>query len=252
MKSAIKFSVFLGLTLSFLNCSANAALLYDITFSEPYHALGEQINTDNGPIPRYGPSEIFWGSQIVRTSFGPLTNRPAEFLPELTPMGYFIYSQIQFDISVLGEYPKYKLDFELCIENMPGEELDNFSITYDVPSVVRIDFENDGTIKENRHIIGYYDFGDLLSMSILVDLPKNTWSISCNAEDLYTGQFFYPVPAHPDLPTYISSIRFNLSDDKNDAESPHAAIDNIKIYGIPEPGTVLILGLGALFIKSKR
>ena len=146
----------------------------------------------------------------------------------------------------------------MCLEEMKTDSWDSFAVLFDVPSTIRLDFENNGTISEYNphHIIGSYNQGELLSMSILVNLLDNTWGISCNSQHLYTGQFFYPVPAMPDLPTNISTIRFNLTDDLAYSNIPVAAIDNIKVQGLPEPSSLFLLGLGVPilsgFLRRKR
>ncbi len=209
-------------------------VLYDIDFSSPTHVVGEQMTVGYGPVPRNTPSMSNFGEQIVVTSYGSLTEQPIQLIPDTSSINPYAYSQFRLDLSTF-EYPIYRLDFDVYLENMTVGSWDGFTALFDVPVTVRLNFTNEGNIV-GRHYnpIGSFDFSQLLSMSILVDLPDNTWSITCNSEHLYTGQFFYPYPAHPDLPTFIRSIRFSLRDDLADSVAPGAAIDNIKVIGISE------------------
>ena len=234
------------------NSDSFGVLLYDIDFSPPIHVVGSQMTVGYGPIPRNTPTEVWAGQQIVVSSYSYLTQQPIKMVPgDPSVGGDYRYSQFELDLSTFN-YPIYRLDLDMCLEKMKINSWDGFSITFDVPTVVRLDFENNGTISEyNPHnIIGLYNQGELLSMSILVNLLTNTWDIRCNSQHLYTGQFFYPVPANPDLPTYIRSIRFNLVDDLDYSDIPVSAIDNIKVQGIPEPSTLLLLGLGVPILSG--
>jgi hypothetical protein len=211
-------------------------VLYDIDFSSPTHVVGEQMTVGDGPVPRNTPSMSMFdfGEQIVVTSYGSLTQQPVQLIPDTTSKNLYGYSQMQLDLFTFN-YQIYRLDFDVCIENMTAGSWDSFVVLFDIPSVNRLDFTNEGNIVGHSNPIGSFDFGQLLSMSVLVDLAENTWSITCNSEHLQTGQFFYPYPCYPFLPRYIHTIRFNLADDLGDSVVAGAAIDNIKVVGISKP-----------------
>ena len=245
-----KYIYTLAILIIIFEAEAFSNALYDIDFSSPTHVVGTQMSVGYGPVPRNTPSESIFGEQIVVTSYSSLTQQPVQLIPETTSRNPYGYSQFKLDLSTFN-YPIYKLDFDVDIENMTAGGWDTFRLLYDVPTVVRLDFTNDCNIFTyigyHNNPIGSFDFGQLLSMSILVDLPENIWSITCNSEHLYTGQFFYPYPAHPDLPSYIRTIRFNLADDLTDSVVPGAAIDNIKVFGISE----LVIEYIAVDIKPR-
>jgi hypothetical protein len=235
-------------------CTAFGELLYDIDFSSPIHTVGQQMTIGAGSIPSRTASRNNFGEQIVISSCYGLTEQPVKLVPGDTPLVDRDYSQFQLSMSEFS-YPSYKLDFDVCISGM-SSGWDGFTLLFDVPTVVRLHFSNNGYIIENDsrrdNIIRAYESQELLSMSVLVDIPTNTWSISCNSEHLYEGQFFYTYPAHPEPPEYVNSIRFNLCDDLGTHTVPVVCMDNIRVFGVPEPATVVFLMLGSVLVKGRR
>ena len=248
----------LALFLLFLPVFTKADVLYDIDFSSPTHTVGSQMTTGEGSPPRDTPTASVFGDQIVRDSFGTLTEQPVELIPD--DSGYHMpYSQFRLDANFAGDYPAYRLDFDVYLENFTTGSDDDFVVIFDTPSVVRLDLNSEGNIVENGYltgpsgtIIGSFDFGETVSMSAIVDLEDNLWSIYCNSNHLWTGQFFHTSQAYPELPDIIDDIRFNLQNDTDFPSIPLCAVDNIQLTGLPEPATVLLLGLGGLLLRRKN
>src|SRR6185503_11975855 len=112
---------------------------------------------------------------------------------------------------------------------------DFLSVIFDTPTVVRLDFTDQGTILQNESSVGTFQFGQIVHITALVDLTLNQWTISRNGTQLFQGLFFHTVPAAPVPPTSISFVRINFADSVALPGSPVAMIDNVRIQGIPEP-----------------
>ena len=96
----------------FVNRAVGNLVLYDVDFDQPFHTVGEQIQADTGPAPRHSVSRRVTGNQIVRDSFGPLDNRPVEFISKKVSGGPFYYSQVDFDVDFAEDFPFYEVSFQ--------------------------------------------------------------------------------------------------------------------------------------------
>jgi hypothetical protein len=252
MKKKIIIGIAILINILQLSSLRAGDLLYDIDFSSPLNQVGSQMTINSGgSVPFRTASESKFGEQIVMSQWGALNEQPAVLVPgksgSLTLYGY---SQIVLNMSQFN-YQAYKINFDLCITQLNQGTWDGFDFMLDVPVTTPVSFENDGRILADfQYPVGRFSLNEKINVSVLVDLLKNTWSIQCNSNS-YSGQFFYPYPVHPTLPTSINSIRFNLADDFGDNIVSGAAIDNIKVYGIPEPGKFLLVGIGGLLLRKR-
>jgi hypothetical protein len=230
-------------------------VLYDVTFSSPPHVVGQRTLVQTTGTPRTGPTYDLFGDSRVVSAFGGLLDQPLHLVP--TRVNQFSYAQLQFDIgnaSLYGfptNYAFYHVGMDVFLDHFGTN--DTFSLILDVPGAVRMDLSGNGTISQPRPagnpvVMGDVPFGTTFALAADIDLPSNQWTISVNQQEIYTGQFCYPVPANPDPPDSIFSFRINLSDDPSTSSVPDAAIDNIVVMGtIPEPGT---FGLAATAMLS--
>ena len=131
----------------------------------------------------------------------------------------------------------------------------SYVVFWDTPVSTRLDFMDAGRINQNGHPIGTYLQDHAFHVSILLDLPNNHWTISEDSNQLFSGTFFEPYPAHPNPPTGLRDIRFNLADSGAAIGSPFAAIDNIRISGsqsVPEPTTLFFCIISAFGLIARR
>ena len=249
-------------------CAAHLApatrgeLLYDATFSSPIDVVGQPAAIQSTGTPRFSPTYDRFGDSRVVSAFGGLLDQPLQLVP--TSVGPFNYAQLQFDIgstSFYGfpvDYRYYHIGMDVFLDHFDAN--DTFSLLFDVPGAVRLDLSGDGTITQPRPaadpvVLAEVPFGTALALAADINLPGNQWTISVNSQPIYTGQFFYSVPANLNPPGSLFSFRINLSDDPSTPHVPDAAIDNIVVTGtIPEPDA-LMLEAGAvlsLLVASRR
>lgn len=248
MRSGVRtLIVFIWLPLA--TCSFGD-LLYDVTFSTPPNQVGQSPYLDTTGSPRVGPTQNVFGHSKVANSIGDLTNQPVQLIPG--PAGSFSYGQLQFDLGDSAiyafptNYPYYHLQMDVFLDHLATNE--HFTVLVDSPYASSIDFYGTGIISRNVHAsdpyypnrpIGTFQFGTMFTLAIDLDVPANSWTITYNTQQIYSGQFYLPTPADPELPTSIRAFRINLADALSVPDIPTAAVDNIEVYGIiPEPQTI--------------
>ncbi len=250
----------LALVIIFLSSSLSFGdLLYDVTFSSPPHVVGQVPAVQYSGTPRLCPTYIVFGGSTVVSSVGALLDQPVHLVPTPTGGGYN-YAQFQFNLAgqygFPTNYPDYHLGMDLFLDHFGANDV--FSILVDTEYSVRLDLTGSGTIV--RYAVpsgpmiqmGEFPFGAAFSLGLDIDLPRNTWTLAVNQQPTYTGQFYYPTPAHPDLPGSIFSLRLNVADDPNTTSTPDVALDNFTITGIPEPATGVTTVLGVLLLAGWR
>jgi len=250
MRSRRRNSLFVLLSFLFVNQAVGLTVIYDVDFTHrPHdvpHFVGQQIPVDSGPAPRHSASQVVFGEQIVRHSFGPLEDTPVEFI---SGRQYeFNYSQVAFEVDFLQQFPSYEVSFDAYVASA-GNSSDTLSLFFDTPGMVRVDYTPDGRVR--RHggtryatTIGTFDPWEAVSSSVIVSIASNSWDIWVDNSLLYSGRF------HPSgNPNRLEDIRLSFS---GAFVGDSIGIDNIKIIGIPEPATILLLGLGGLAVLRKR
>lgn len=213
------FTIALALGTSF---PAFSGILYNINFNgQPTNQI---VMTGTAP---QNVSQINFGTPVVVSSFGSLTNRPLVF----DNVGGDFYDQIQ--LNLLQAYPpSLDLAFDFTSAGLIGSPC-RFSVLFDTPRVRNIWFNNDGTISlyipGNEIDIGSFTNGEAFRVSSHIDLANHRWSIFKN------GALLATVPMQID--DYVRSIRFNYGI-LNNGGSGAVAIDNIVVStpgGTPPP-----------------
>jgi len=248
-----------------------ATVLYDVDFSAD--TIGSAPTTGNGPFPRTVPSPNTTvpalGPGVVVGSAGPLDDQPVLFdqdgssgiyqlhldLPASNSLDaecFFAGGTVQActDFDPLSTH--FSISFDVVVlELAPLSSTlreSRFALILDAPSVRRLDFASDGTIAVaggsvsvfDPLAIGSYEFQTSLSVTVDVNLALDEWATSINGTELYRDSFGDAIN--------VTRLRFGLGTTTPGA----AAIDNISILAVPEPGTALLLvmGLGLLALRS--
>ena len=249
-----------ALCLHLLVASVFGADLYHLTFDSPIHTVGSPVSTGVSSTPRSTPSARIFGTSVVVPTFAGVNNPAMRFVPTNVTDSSFTYSQYAFDLTPFKGFTQYRVDFDLILSNFqtdggpfgttPTEDF--FSLIFDLPSVVRLDFTDLGFIHEKTGNVGSFQFGTVMHIATEVDLARNEWGILKDGIELYRGQFFYPYPAAPNLPTTIGAIRLNLADSVSFPGSPIAEMDNLRIQ-VPEPSaTSLIISSVVFFLAAAK
>jgi hypothetical protein len=256
-----------AVTTIFILCSffsLQAAVIYDVTFSEITDVLGQPASTGSPLRPSPTPSDRVFGTSRVLGSAGDLTDRPLQLIPRSTGTG-FRYSQYKFGIPVEERTSTMQFDLDLLLEDFDDDPDDVFSssadhdylsLVFDTPTVVRLDLFDTGRILQNSTQIGTFTLGVAFHLSVFIDLPGNLWTISKDREQLFSGLFFRTFSTNPTPPTEIHALRINLSDGWSSSATPFAAIDNVRITSnpgaVPEPSTAFLVLVGSAFTAFYR
>jgi hypothetical protein len=240
-----------------LASDSHGELLYDVTFSSPPNVVGQAPVLQTSGTQRIGPSANNFGASVVVTSFGGLIDQPLHLVP--TQGNQFRYAQLKFGVSAsdgfTNVYPYYHIGMDLYLNNFQGNNY--FSMYLDNSgNLVRLDLNSNGTMTQGMASgtpqVGQFQFGAVFTLGVDIDLPSNMWTISLSGQPVYTGKFSYPTPAYPNPPTYLYACRINLADDPSTPQVPDAAVDNVRITGIPEPSPGILASLALLVFVFRK
>ena len=251
--------LFLGLLIP---CYASGQVLYNVTFSPPAHQLNQPASVGGGPAT---PSANIFGTSRISADIAG-HDRSMLFVPN-TPGSLLNYSQYQFGLGTTGSDKYLRTQYDVFVASMsppasgtyhPGPD-DGFSVIFDTPPVVRLDFIGSGQILDSQGTaLGSFLKGSWISMVIDVDLTQNMWTVYENGSVLTHSQFFYPVPASPSPPSAVYGVRMNLADNESNPATPQVYVDNILIETsntpfspVPEPSPYELLGVGALIFFAR-
>ncbi|MFB3908566.1 MAG: FlgD immunoglobulin-like domain containing protein [Candidatus Eisenbacteria bacterium] len=213
-------------TLLFLafTAPAEAVLLYDVDFGTPPHTAGQPPVTGTGPAPRETPTEIRFGDPKVVAVFADLTDQPCGF-GNGTPG----YDQLRFGVGTNDadgfpeDYDDYYFSLDVVIGVLEG---DIFIVYFDAPTINRLDFRDNGDIREysSDTVIGSWDAGVTVHVEIHFDLANAIWEIWLDGDLAYTG----PVSTDGKL----RSIRLHQ---RGTNAANGAAADDFLLYGGEPP-----------------
>jgi len=242
-------SLMVGVSLAASTALCPAALLYDVPFSAPVDTLGLPAAVGGGGPVFHSPSSKVFGTSQVVASGGGLNDRPLLLIPGAA--GGFTYSQYGFAIDQFDHSPIYQFDLDISLSNMAavGDEL---VLLFDTPTSTRIDFGNGGQIRQKNSQIGTFIQNIPIHITVLLNLPQNSWTITKDGAELFNGLFFQTIPAQPTPPTRIDAFRINLTDSSSPPTgAPLGYIDNIRITSlapVPEPGVAALAYSGLIGI----
>ncbi len=225
----------------FSNSSYAATIYYDIDFSSPPHTVGLPPATGSSI---YTPSSIVFGEPLVNESLGLLNDQPLVFNCRGNSPSFY-YDQIRLKMDDGTGF--YYTSFDVLTQNLIGSR-NHFVLVYDTPHVQTIRFKNDGKIDLFGMEEVDYEDNQLFHFEILTHISQKQTTIFINNSQVYQGSFS---PGD-----YLRSMRFSLglvsSLDDIDT-STYVGLDNIFVANcVPEPATIVLLGLGSLAMLRRR
>lgn len=229
---------------------------YDVNFNSPIHSAGSTpVVNSNGDTP----SNINFGSPMVESSYGELTDQPLVFNTAGNTSNY-LYDQVWFE---LGKgYDNYQFSFDLQISNLKDSWY-QFAVLFDAPTIQNLHFNKAGRMEafnpntaSANNFFGNYKEDELMDFDIDIDLAADIWTISLNDSVAYSGDFY---SASGD----ISRVRFSLGKWLSGVSSDSSvtvALDNLLItsrdsVSVPEPSSLLLAlmgGFGLIIGRRKK
>ncbi len=229
-----------------LSSAASAqVLLYDVDFGSPLHTVGSAPTVSLGAAPRRGPSAVtngFTSLPRVVSSLGPLTNQPVE----LQPLATITAENCRFDVTEADGFPtsyaRYEMEFDLVIMNGGRVAGGGFTLFADVPTVRSVWWRWDGTISGST---ATWNVGELQHVFATYDLNTQRYDVFVNGTQIITGAALNA--------TAIRAFRLSVGNNTNQqGDVTLAGVDNVRIWGVPAPGMVSVIGMGAVAALRRR
>lgn len=220
-------------------------IYYDIDFSSPVHVVGQSPTIDGSPET---PSSILYGNPTVVASYGQFTDQPLLFNTEGNKLSPF-YETINLSMNKGKGF--YYTSFDLLTHNLIGSR-NSFTIFFDNPYAGGLTFANFGRM--NTGVFDFFEDDVPMHIEVMTDFINNNYKVLINRQIICDKQYF--TPGHNPEVSDLVMIRFHLGLDiwTNEPDvSSYVAVDNIIVadYVVPEPATLLLLGLGSLLIKKR-
>lgn len=214
-------------------------LLYDVTFDEPEHTVGNPPTIGFGPTPRKTPTATSIG-------LAPDTNAEyvvASFLSMDQPLEMRVFDPVQGDIFLGGpqlvfdlsdpelpEHQVYRASFDIAFNSFASSP-NGASVFFDAPGIHRLTFKADGSItvysvvSQSEVVIGNYAINQVISVVMFFDKTMSSWKVRLNGVQAFEG------PAQ-----YFGSLSFRFA---ATTFSPSIVnrfyVDNVRIVGNPNP-----------------
>ena len=166
------------------------ALLYDVDFSTPPHAVGQLPLTGAGPTPREIVSQVMFGTPTVVAALGALTEQPL-LLTSFDGQG----DQVKFQLDDLAAANFYCFQADVVVTEAQTTPEGLLTFIFDTPNGVRtIFFEPDGEIRarvvsDPNDLIGTYTLGTVVHLQVEIDLVNDLWVIYLDGEEVWADSF---------------------------------------------------------------
>jgi len=213
------------------NLPSGAVLLYDVDFSSPANTVGAAPKLADPPgaepAPRKGPSEIFMGEPKVVDALCGLDDQPIRLAAASGTQGY---EGLFFVIDTYHGH--YRIELDVCVQSIGAPPLQanepQLAIFVDMPKAYALGFFEKGRLVmidqargidaiANPVVIGAYEPGKPMRIAIDVDVSGESWAISADGKQLYSGKIGPVVPSA--VRTVIRGNNANV-----------AAIDNFVVW----------------------
>ena len=236
--------LFITIALLVKGTSVFAFMMFDVTWDNPPHQVGQAPTTEYILTPPDRPTEV--QGAIIRDSVAGFSGQVAVLAGEGNAGIGFTqlsnsYTQVSFTSGV------HRISWLAAILTMdPNTSV----IAQSIDNDVSCSFLNGGNIRvysgnSSDTIIGTWALGEVYQFEALLNLDMDTYDFYFNGNQVITGQ-----PLDPNA--IISQFGF-----QRPYGNSEFAVDNIQwevMSGIPEPGTIslLMLGLPSLCILRRR
>jgi hypothetical protein len=182
-----------------------------------------------------GTYQTVFGNPTVQSSVGP-------FAHALIFHAVATYDQILLPIAVAG--PRYDIHYDALVHNLLSSQY-SFGILLDTPDVHSLDFHGglnqlqvyQPYLEEN---VGAFANDQAYHFDISVDLVAQQWSIAVDGVQVFSNALDE---------TSLQDIRFNIGPTvlgTPNAPGVYAALDNVVVTVVPEPGFVSFCVLGVM------
>ena len=203
----------------FTAASASALELYNLDFTSP----------------EVGTYQTTFGSPTVQSSVGPFTD--ALVFHAVTG-----YDQIQLDLNKAAGL-RYDIHYAVLVHNLLNSQY-GFSVILDTPEVRTVNFSgtnNTLSIFQPGVIGPFQSFvnDQVYHFDINVNLVTNNWTVAVNGASFYNNTF---------NATSLQDLRFGMAPNTSgatNAPTVYAALDNVVINVVPEPGPGAVLAFAA-------
>lgn len=200
------------------SASASAAELYNLDFTSP----------------EVGTYQTIFGSPTVQSSVGPFTDA-------LVFHAVSSYDQIRLPINTAGS--RYDIHYDVYVHSLLNSNYD-FGLYLDTPEIRTVDFNGLSNQLSVFQPGGGASLGNFLNdtvyhFDIAINLTANTWSVAVNGLTRYSSAF---------AATSLQSLRFSMAPavgGTGNVPATYAAIDNVVVNVVPEPGSGTVLALAA-------
>jgi hypothetical protein len=215
-------------------------LLYDVTFDEPEHTVGNPPTIGFGPAPRKTPTSIGFGQDtldsdsvyVVDSYLG--LERPVEMsavdpVQDDKKMGGATMNFLLSDPS-LPHYQSVRVSFDIVFDT-PAPFADDAAAFFDAPTIHRVGFKADGRITayspvgQTEVTIGDYSANEILKVEMTFDVTNNFWSVRIQGIQVFQG-----------TAQYAGNLNFRIA---STTASPTVVnrfyVDNVRIVGNPNP-----------------
>lgn len=223
--------------------AAFAFMMFDVTWDNPPHQVGQAPATEYILTPPDRPTEV--QGAIIRDSVAGFSGQVAVLSGEGNAGMVFTqlsnsYTQVNFTSGV------HRISWLAAILTMdPNTSVIAQTVAGQTGNPVVCSFINGGDITLNQDSIGTWALGEVYQFEALINLDMDTYDFYFNGSQLITGQALEP---------NASISQFGFQRPYGNSEF---AVDNIQwevMSGIPEPGTLslLMLGLPSLCFLRRR